>query len=160
MIKKIAELYFKLENIWFSLLPEKIRFLLVGGFNTTTSFLLYYLFLYITEGREQLSLLLMNVININISVVTMRYYVFRSRNRFWPEYQKAFGSYIVLYFFNIGLLHFFVSIIRIKENISPDSFLYDVPNLNKAVAQICCICITTIITFFVHKYFSFRKKKK
>ena len=159
MIKRIIKLYLLAENIWFSYIPEKLRYLLVGGFNTTTSFLLYYMFLYFTNGREQLSLLLMNLININISIATMRYYVFRSKGSFWFEYQKAFGSYIALYFFNIGLLHFFVSIIRLKENISPENILYDVPNLNKAVAQICCICITTIVTFFVHKYFSFRTKK-
>lgn len=160
MIKKIIKLYRRVENIWFSNIPEKIRFLLVGGFNTTTSFLLYYIFLYITKGREQVALLLMNLVNINISIATMRYYVFRSHGSFWLEYQKAFGSYIVLYFFNIGLLHFFVSIIRLKEHLSPENILYDVPNLNKAVAQICCICIVTIITFFVHKYFSFRKSTK
>jgi len=160
MIKKIIKLYNWAENIWFSYFPEKLRYLLVGGFNTTTSFLLYYIFLYITNGREQLALLMMNVININISITTMRYYVFRSHGSFWFEYQKAFGSYIVLYFFNIGLLHFFVSIIRLKENISPENILYNVPNLNKAVAQICCICIVTVITFFVHKYFSFHKNAK
>jgi putative flippase GtrA len=159
MIKGIVKLYLWAENIWFGKIPEKLRFLLVGGFNTSTSFLLYYTFLYFTNGREQLSLLLMNIININISIATMRYYVFRSHGSFWVEYQKAFGSYIALYFFNIGLLHFFVSIIKLKENISPDNILYDVPNLNKAVAQICCICITTVVTFFVHKYFSFRKKE-
>ena len=160
MIKGIVKLYLWAENIWFSKIPEKLRFLLVGGFNTTTSFLLYYTFLYITNGREQVALLLMNIININISIATMRYYVFRSHGSFWLEYQKAFGSYIALYFFNIGLLHFFVSVIRLKESISPENILYDVPNLNKAVAQICCICIVTVVTFFVHKYFSFRKKTK
>ncbi|MBR1600966.1 MAG: GtrA family protein [Alphaproteobacteria bacterium] len=159
MIKNVVKFYLWAENIWFSYIPEKLRYLLVGSFNTSTSFLLYYIFLYITNGREQLALLLMNLININISIATMRYYVFRSKGSFWLEYQKAFGSYVVLYFFNIGLLHFFVKIIKLRENIRPENILYNVPNLNKAVAQICCICIVTIITFFVHKYFSFRKKK-
>ena len=81
--------YKYLENIWFKI-NQKIRFLLVGGFNTTTSFILYYLFLYITQGREQISLLLMNIININISIVTMRYYVFQSHGDFKQEYLKAF----------------------------------------------------------------------
>ena len=160
MIKSIVKLYLWAENIWFSRIPEKLRFLLVGGFNTFTSFMLYYIFLYITNGREQLSLLMMNIVNINISITTMRYYVFRSHGSFWLEYQKAFGSYIVLYFLNIGLLHVFVGVIRLKENISPENILYDIPNLNKAVAQICSICAITVITFFVHKYFSFRKKTK
>lgn len=152
----ITKAYKFLEDIWFRQ-NEKIRFLLVGGFNTATSFILYYLFLYFTSGREQLSLLLMNLININISITTMRYYVFRSTGNFLKEYSKAFSSYIVLYFVNIGLLAFFVHIIHISEHLSPESILLDIPNLNKAVAQICCICLITVITFFVHKYFSFRK---
>lgn len=150
--------YKYLENTWFKI-NQKIRFLLVGGFNTTTSFILYYLFLYITQGREQISLLLMNIININISIVTMRYYVFQSHGDFKQEYLKAFSSYIVLYFINTGLLAFFVSVIRVQENLSPQNILQEVPNLDKAVAQLCCIVIITVLTFFVHKYFSFRQKK-
>lgn len=152
----IVKAYKYLEDIWFKQ-NEKLRFLLVGGFNTAVSFLIYYGFLYITSGREQLSLLLMNLININISIATMRYYVFRSTGSFWKEYSKAFSSYIVLYFINMGLLAFFVSVTHIAETLSSENILNNVPNLNKAVAQICCVCIITVITFFVHKYFSFRK---
>ena len=158
MWQKLWRIYFKLEEIWFKL-PEKLRFLLVGGFNTTTSFLIYYGFLFVTNGRAQLSLLLMNIININISIATMRYYVFRSHGKFWIEYQKAASSYICLYFFNVGLLQFFLGVVHFREHLSDDNILAAVPNLNKAIAQICCIVITTIITFFVHKYFSFRQKK-
>lgn len=158
MWQKIKSIYFKLENFWFTF-PEKIRFLLVGGFNTSTSFIIYYTFLYISGGRAQLSLFLMNLININISVLTMRYYVFRSKGNLWIEYQKAASSYVCLYFFNVALLQFFISIVHLREQLSDDSILAQIPNLNKAVAQICCIIITTVITFFVHKYFSFRQKK-
>lgn len=153
----MIELYKKIEQIWFKI-NQKIRFLLVGGFNTALSFLIYYGFLYVTSGKEQLSLFLMNLININISIATMRYYVFQSHGNFYKEYAKAFSSYIVLYFVNIALLAFFVRVIRIRQTLSADSFLQEVPNLNKAIAQLCCICIITVITFFVHKYFSFRKE--
>lgn len=153
----IVKAYKYLEDIWFKQ-NEKLRFLLVGGFNTSTSFVIYYILLFFTSGREQLSLFLMNLININISITTMRYYVFRSHGNFWQEYVKAFSSYIVLYFINVALLAFFVHIVHITENLPEDSFWLVIPNLNKAVAQICCICIITFITFFVHKYFSFRKK--
>lgn len=152
----IIKAYKKIESIWFQL-NQKIRFLLVGGFNTAMSFLIYYAFLYITNGKEQLSLFLMNLININISIATMRYYVFQSTGNFYKEYAKAFSSYIVLYFVNTGLLAFFVRIIHLQETLPHNNILLEVPNLNKAVAQLCCICIITVITFFVHKYFSFRQ---
>lgn len=142
----IVETYRRLENFWFSI-NQKIRFLLVGGFNTGTSFLIYYAFLYITQGREQVSLLLMNVININISIMTMRYYVFQSKGNFGREYAKAFSSYILLYFINTGLLAFFVRVIHFKEWLPADSIILMLPNLNKAAAQLCCIVIITFLTF-------------
>lgn len=153
----IVKLYKKLETIWFRI-NQKIRFILVGGFNTAVSFLIYYMFLYLTSGKEQLSLLLMNLVNINISIATMRYYVFQSTGPFIKEYTKAFSSYVVLYFINMGLLATFVRIIHIQETLSPDSMLLSIPNLNKAIAQLCCVIIITIMTFFIHKYFSFRKR--
>ncbi len=152
----IVKLYKKVESIWFRI-DQKVRFILVGGFNTAVSFLIYYAFLYFTSGKEQLSLLLMNLVNINISIATMRYYVFQSTGNWWHEYTKAFSSYIVLYFVNMGLLAFFVKIIHIQEILSQNNVLLSVPNLNKAIAQLCCVVIITIMTFFVHKYFSFRK---
>ena len=153
----IVRAYKIVEGIWFKI-NQKIRFILVGGFNTLTSFLLYYMFLYFTGGKEQVSLLLMNIININISIATMRYYVFQSCGNFKQEYMKAFSSYVILYFINTGLLAFFVKIVKIKESLSPQNILQEVPNLDKAIAQLCCITIITVLTFFVHKYFSFRKK--
>ncbi len=153
----IVKLYKKLETIWFRI-NQKIRFILVGGFNTAVSFLIYYAFLYFTSGKEQISLLLMNLININISIATMRYYVFQGTGPILKEYTKAFSSYIVLYFINMGLLATFVRLIHIQETLSPNSVLLSIPNLNKALAQLCCVIIITIMTFFIHKYFSFRKK--
>lgn len=154
----IVKLYKKVESIWFRI-DQKIRFILVGGFNTAVSFLIYYAFLYFTSGKEQLSLLLMNLVNINISIATMRYYVFQSTGNWWHEYTKAFSSYIVLYFINMGLLAFFVKIIHIQEILLQNNVLLSIPNLNKATAQLCCVIIITIMTFFIHKYFSFRKVK-
>ena len=154
----IVKIYQRFEDKWFRI-NEKIRFLLVGSFNTAMSFILYYAFLYFTSGKEQLALFLMNLVNINLSITTMRYYVFHSHGNFWKEYTKAFSSYIVLYFVNVGLLAFFVSIIDLQENLSVASPLQNIPNLDKAISQLCCIIIMTFITFFIHKYFSFRQQK-
>lgn len=152
----IVKLYKSIEAIWFRI-DQKIRFILVGGFNTAVSFLIYYMFLYFTSGKEQLSLLLMNLVNINISIATMRYYVFQSTGPILKEYTKAFSSYVVLYFINMGLLATLVKQIHIQEVLSADSILQSIPNLNKALAQLCCVVIITIMTFFIHKYFSFKK---
>ena len=36
-MRQIIKLYFEIENIWFKL-PEKLRYLLVGGFNTVFAY--------------------------------------------------------------------------------------------------------------------------
>ena len=46
----MIKLYRKIENRWFGL-PQKIRFLLVGGFNTFLAYLLFVLFVAILQIR-------------------------------------------------------------------------------------------------------------
>ena len=49
MIKLFCKLYLWAENIWFKL-PQKLRFLLVGGFNTVFAYSILALILWIFEN--------------------------------------------------------------------------------------------------------------
>ena len=49
MIKPFIKLYLWAENIWFKL-PQKLRFLLVGGFNTVFAYSILALILWIFEN--------------------------------------------------------------------------------------------------------------
>lgn len=90
----MIKLYFRIEQLWFNLVPEKLRFLLVGGFNTLVS---YFLFL----GLSQImcyygALIITYILAINLSIATMRYYVFQSRIKWLQQYTKAWLTYIVM----------------------------------------------------------------
>ena len=143
----LKQIYYYLERIWFQW-PQKLRFLFVGGFNTVFAYLLlnllniFFLRLF-SENSEafsaNLALFLQYMISINVSVITMRYYVFRSHGKMLKEWLKAWSVYLFIYLINAPVLTFFII------------------NLNWSVwlAQGVYLIFSTILTFILHKYYSF-----
>lgn len=154
MLQGIFRLYRWAENIWFKL-PEKLRFLLVGGFNTVFA---YAVLLLLNWGIGALNdkqgwhlslalvanvaLVVQYILTINVSFVTMRYYVFRSSGNWRLEWLKAWSVYIFIYCINAPILTFLMTICRFEV----------------WLAQGIYLTVSAIITFLLHKYFSFRKK--
>lgn len=138
----MIKLYKKTEDFWFSF-PEKFRFLLVGGFNTVFAYFMWLALFYLLGKRENLALTIQYIITINVSILTMRYYVFRSHGGFLEEYIKAWGVYLLMWILNTAGMNF---LIRVCE-ISPPW------------AQAIYLIGSTVLTYFLHKYFSFKEKK-
>lgn len=136
----LFELYFRIERFWFEKVPEKLRFLFVGGFNTVFAYGVYALLVLLMP--YWLALPIQYFITINVSVATMRYYVFQSHGNMLKEFAKAWSVYIGLFFANIAGLF----------------ILIDVCHINKFLAQALYLCFSTILTYILHKYFSFNKK--
>lgn len=135
----MLELYLRLEQLWFTV-PEKMRFLLIGGYNTVLSYLIFLLFFELFNLNYNLALILQYLISVNISILTMRYYVFRSRKNFTAEYFKAWGTYLLMLLLNFIWLNVFA--------------LYF--NIYPAYAQLIYIFVSTVLTYLSHKHFSFR----
>jgi putative flippase GtrA len=133
--------YKKMEEVWFEL-PQKLRFLLVGGFNTVAAYVVFVGLYFLSGGRHNLSLALQWLVSVNLSIFTMRYYVFRSRGGLLKEYCKAAGVYVYMFGFNIVFLNILVNGLKI----------------NAPAAQAAYLAASTIITYLLHKYFSFRRK--
>ena len=91
----MIKLYRQIENRWFGL-SQKIRFLLVGGFNTFLAYLLFVLFVAILQIPYRLRLIIQYVLTVNISIFSMRYYVFRSGGNLKDEYFRAWGVYLLM----------------------------------------------------------------
>jgi len=154
-MKTVVKLYFWAENIWFKL-PEKLRFLLVGGFNTVFAFGVLAALLWccaFINGRFEftrsealvanISLFMQYIITINVSFLTMRYYVFQSNGDWKREYVKAWSVYVLIYFINAPVMTFLIV------------FLH----LHPLAAQAVYLIFSTVLTFLLHKYYSFRRKK-
>ena len=136
----MIKLYFILENIWFKI-PQKIRFLLVGGFNTVFSFGLFALMVSILGISYKFAIVLGYIISTNVSIFTQRYYVFRSFGNLKQEYIKAWKVYIITMLINYMFMYIAVDILRANELISQALFAI----------------IIVIITYIMHKYYTFKK---
>ena len=146
----MIKLYLWVEKIWFRF-PQKLRFLLVGGFNTVFAYLvlngLNFLFGVIFEGIlskiavANLALVIQYILTINVSFITMRYYVFQSHGNWKVEWLKAWSVYIFLYLINAPILTFMMIIL----------------GWSTWLAQGIYLIFSTIITFLLHKYYSFKR---
>lgn len=139
-----VRLFWKVWNFWFAL-PDKVRFLLVGGFNATIQYLLFVLFLWgFGEDKYQFSLVLSWVISSLSSFVTQKIFVFCTRGNilvWFKEYIKCIGVWIVSYFINAFVLEILVSWV----------------GLNPYIGQILAIACTTVSSYILFKYFAFKR---
>ena len=128
-------------NFWFKI-NDKIRFLLVGGYNTLFSFLLFCLLQTLLGGifHYIVILLFCHLISVFNSFVSLKYFVFRSPKNFLNEYLKVNIVYAVYFVLNALLLY----------------SLKDLLGINIYIAQLLCIIILTVASYFSHKYFSFK----
>jgi putative flippase GtrA len=128
-------------NFWFKI-NDKIRFLLVGGYNTLFSFSLFCLLqtLFGSIFHYIIILLFCHLISVFNSFVSLKYFVFRSPKNFLNEYLKVNIVYAIYFVLNATLLY-------VQK---------DLLEVNIYIAQFICIIILTIASYFSHKYFSFK----
>jgi putative flippase GtrA len=139
----VIHLFWKIWNFWFAL-PDKIRFLLVGGFNACVQYVLYILFLYLSGGTlVQTALILSWVLSTFSSFSTQKFFVFCtpwSVKACATEYIKCIQTWIVAYVINAVILY----------------ILVDTYEINAYGAQILAITCTTVSSYILFKYFAFK----
>jgi len=120
---------------------EKVRFLVVGVWNTIFSVLLYNLLL-LAFGHAQYLLLFWAawVVAVVHSTATMKYFAFRSGGHFWRQTGRAYLIYLPAQGLSTLLLWVGVTLLH----------------LSPPVAQLITIFFTTIFSYLGHKYFTFR----
>lgn len=144
IINKIIQLYLIVFNFWMKF-PQKIRFVLVGGYNTVISYGIYALILWsINEKSPQLALFYSFIISSFHNFLTHKIYVFNTKGNYLKEYPKCFLTWSISYFFNTLLLAFFTKIL----------------NINPYISQIFSVIIVSINTYLWLKYFAFHRKNK
>lgn len=130
----------KLINRFFSY--QGIRFLFVGGLNTIVGYGLYALLLYLNVNY-----LVANTISTIIGVIHSylwnKYFTFKSKEKALKEITKFISVYLVSYFIGMTTLYLF----KEKFSISP------------YIAGLINLIVTTLISYFGHKYISFTSNK-
>ena len=142
MLKRILYCYDFLFNFWMKF-PEKIRFLLVGGANFVTSYVIFLLFLWMLgDSAKQIALVLSFIFSSPISFWTQRVFVFSSDDYLKERYVKCLIAWTFGYFLNAVLLEFFVDGLGI------------IPEISQFIASV----IVAISNYIFLKHFAFKEK--
>jgi len=135
MIKKSLKVIFS---------NQKIRFIIIGCYNTLFSILCYW-FLY-KILHKYLNYILIAILNHLICVTSAflcyKFFVFYSRGNFFNEYIKTHISYILALCINVCGLFLFVKLL----------------NLYPVIANFILSIIIAFFSYFLHKHFSFKNK--
>lgn len=140
----ITKLYGIAEKIWFAKAPEKLRFILVGGFNSLAAYLIFLALYFLFRENYGAAIIGQNAISINISIFTMRHYVFRSRGDLGKEYAKALPIYALMICANYPWLWIFDEMLGISAPFAQPAFM----------------AASAIGTYVLLKYFSFKKRRR
>jgi len=119
-----------------------IRYLLAGGWNTFFGMLSYAVLYRLLGHRIHYLVLLIpaNILAVTNAFLCYRYFVFRSRGSILREYFRCYVVYGGMIFVNAALMY----------------ILVDWINLTPILANCACIAVTTVVSFFAHRNFSFR----
>lgn len=123
---------------------ERVRFVLVGGFNTVLGYGLFVLF-QLTIGHTigyLGSLYASYVLAVISAFVLHRKFTFRVQGNLVIDFLRFSSVYVVALLINTLAL----------------PLLVELGHLAPIVAQACIVVLTTLISYVGHKWFSFRRK--
>mgnify|MGYP003571427529 CR=1 FL=1 len=130
----------KLYNLWCKL-PDKLRFLLVGGYNAAFSYIIYIIAVKLLgEGHYQICVALQWSISSIFSFINQKIFVFCTKGNWIKEYLKCCTTWVVSYFLNAIILELIVK--YVSKNVYID--------------QLVSIFIVSIVTYVLFKYFAFK----
>lgn len=129
-------------KIFFSI-PEKMRFILVGGFNTLFGFTLFFcLYSLLKDKFHYITIFLSSgSIAMLIASLNLKFFVFRSKGSFLKEISRCYITYSLILLANSILLYLIVELLSQEVIIS----------------QIIVTLILIVLSYIGHKYYSFRK---
>jgi putative flippase GtrA len=139
-----------LEKILFNILykkwciiPDKIRFLFIGGVNAAISYIIFAFFLFILgQIHYQLCVILQWTISSVFSYFNQKFFVFCTKGNYLKEYLKCCSTWAVSYFINVIILEILVKKFAI----------------NVYLAQFISIFLVSVVTYVLFKYFAFNRK--
>ena len=131
-----------MKNIFKKVLnSQQIRFLFVGGLNTIVGYGTYAILIYFNINFY-IANAISTIIGVFHSYLWNRYFTFKSKDKALNEIIRFISVYIVSFLLSNIILYIFVSKFGI----------------NKYLGGLINLAITTLISWFGHKYFSFRKR--
>lgn len=131
----------ELYNKWCQI-PDKIRFLLIGGINASFSYIIFAIAVFlIGQENYQICVALQWLISSVFSFVNQKVFVFCTKGNWIAEYLKCCTTWVISYLCNALILEFIVRFI----------------SKNVYVGQLFSILMASVITYILFKHFAFKR---
>ena len=133
----------ELDRAWWRL-PQQVRFVVAGGFNTAAGYLLFSgLYLLLGQWVHYLLIgLAAHMIAVVIAFNVHRKFVFRSTDAWWPAFVRFNLSQLVSLAFGMSALFGLVEFVR----------------WSPLLAQFVVTLVSVVLNYLLHRHFSFRKR--
>jgi putative flippase GtrA len=137
---------------------EKLRYLVVGVWNTAFSYVLFYLGIRLFAGPIELAThadpkvvaIIIQwgswVLAVVQSTVTMKYVAFRSKGSLGKQIARAYVIYLPAQ--GLSMVILWVAMLALTPALGD--------RLAAVIGQLFAVFVTTIFSYFGHKYFTFR----
>jgi len=121
---------------------EKLRFLVVGGWNTAFGYGMLWILDSLLHARLHYTLILtLNwVIGVTQNLFTFKLLVFRTKGNWLKEYLRSYVVYAGSFVLNLAIVSLIMEVWR--------------PRL--VIAQLPALVVVTVISYLGHKYFTYR----
>ncbi len=125
---------------------EKIRYLLVGGYNTVFGYALFVLLLMLFKDRIHYlaALVVSHVISVTNAYLAYKFLVFKTRGKWLHEFGKFNAVYLAVLAINLVALPAMVELLSIRP----------------AMGQAWFVVVTVVVSYLGHKHFSFKTSKQ
>ncbi len=131
-----------IKEYWFKI-PDKIRFLFIGGTNAAISYAIFALAVYILGPKNyQACVILQWSLSSVFSYFNQKIFVFATKGNYIKEYLKCCSTWAVSYVLNVIILELLVRF-AIK---------------NVYLSQFVSIFLVSVVTYVLFKYFAFKTK--
>lgn len=123
-------------------IPDKIRFLFIGGVNAAISYIIFAISLYILGDKHyQACVILQWSLSSVFSYFNQKIFVFCTKGNYLQEYLRCCSTWAVSYCLNVVILELLVRFV-VK---------------NVYLSQFISIFLVSVVTYVLFKYFAFRK---
>ncbi len=124
-------------------LPDKLRFIFIGGVNAAISYMIFALAIWIIgQAHYQVCVILQWTISSVFSYFNQKFFVFCTQGNYLKEYLKCCSTWAVSYLLNVVILE---ALVRFAVK-------------NVYLSQFISIFLVSVVTYVLFKYFAFKVK--
>jgi putative flippase GtrA len=137
---------------------EKLRFLVVGGWNTLFAYgMLWVLDSLLHDHLHYTLIITLNwIVGVTQNLFTFKLFVFRTKGSWLKEYLRSYVVYGAGFLLNLAIVSGIMELLRPSDiPVHLGSATLTIPKL--MIAALPALLIVTVVSYVGHKYFTYRR---